>query len=149
MDRNPLPPPVPRRLRVRCRLREHRGLWRFVAAAVIVTAAVALVAYIYGHDPMTTADYPQCPSKRFTGYDCPGCGSTRALYALVHGRFADAWRYNALLFVLAPVLGLLLAAALLPPGNRLQRITASRPFTVALVAVMVLWTLARNIWWPL
>jgi len=35
---------------------------------------------------------------------CPGCGGTRALAALLHGRLAEAWGDNALLIVLLPVL---------------------------------------------
>ena len=34
-----------------------------------------------------------------TGLYCPGCGSTRALYALLHGRPGEALAMNPLLLV--------------------------------------------------
>ena len=40
---------------------------------------------------------------------CPACGSTRALAAFFHGRFGEAWAYNANVLVTAPLL-LVLAA---------------------------------------
>ena len=36
-----------------------------------------------------------CQFHQLTGLNCPGCGMTRALYALVHGNFAVAIRDNA------------------------------------------------------
>lgn len=30
---------------------------------------------------------------------CPGCGGTRAIIALLHGRVLEAFRYNALVVV--------------------------------------------------
>jgi hypothetical protein len=35
---------------------------------------------------------------------CPACGSTRALAAFFHGRFAAAWAFNRNVVVTAPVL---------------------------------------------
>jgi hypothetical protein len=40
---------------------------------------------------------------------CPACGSTRALEAFVHGRWAEAWAFNHNVVVTAPALLLLLA----------------------------------------
>ncbi len=37
-----------------------------------------------------------CPFARATGHACPGCGMTRALSALLHGRVPDAWSYHPL-----------------------------------------------------
>ncbi len=34
--------------------------------------------------------------------DCPGCGATRALSALLHGHLLDAFRLNALFVLLLP-----------------------------------------------
>jgi hypothetical protein len=35
---------------------------------------------------------------------CPGCGTTRALHALLNGRLTQALAYNALIFLVLPVL---------------------------------------------
>ena len=77
---------------------------RLLVAAAIASAAAVFACVLFFFDPMTSAFYPRCPSKLLTGYDCPGCGTTRALHALVHLDFGAALRYNAALFVLGPLL---------------------------------------------
>lgn len=37
-----------------------------------------------------------CPTKALLGIDCPGCGSMRMLYSLMHGDLLAAARFNAL-----------------------------------------------------
>ena len=66
------------------------------AAAVLTMVAVGGGLLVYSFDPTRTPFYPVCAFHRLTGLNCPGCGATRALYALLHGRWAVAWRDNAL-----------------------------------------------------
>ena len=35
-----------------------------------------------------------CQFRNVTGWDCPGCGLTRAFVSIAHGDFVAAWRYN-------------------------------------------------------
>ena len=35
-----------------------------------------------------------CMSKRYLGFDCPGCGLTRCFISLARGDLAAAWGYN-------------------------------------------------------
>ena len=37
-----------------------------------------------------------CPTKALLGIDCPGCGTLRMLYCLMHGDLSAAVRFNAL-----------------------------------------------------
>lgn len=36
-----------------------------------------------------------CPTKLLLGIDCPGCGSLRMVYSLLHGDLLAALRFNA------------------------------------------------------
>ncbi|MEX2324111.1 MAG: DUF2752 domain-containing protein [Nitriliruptoraceae bacterium] len=47
---------------------------------------------------------PGCPFRLVTGWDCPGCGATRAVAALTQGQVLHAVDHNALLVVLLPLL---------------------------------------------
>ena len=39
-----------------------------------------------------------CLFKRFTGYPCPTCGTTRGIISLLHGKYIEGWYYNPLVF---------------------------------------------------
>ena len=67
-------------------------------------AAFAGAPILFAYDPSVTAFYPRCVFHSLTGWQCPGCGTTRALHQLLHGHFRDAFRFNAMLFVFAPFL---------------------------------------------
>ncbi|MBZ0327696.1 MAG: DUF2752 domain-containing protein [Altibacter sp.] len=45
-----------------------------------------------------------CPFKFVTGYNCPGCGSQRALHQLAHGNIQTAFFLNPLLILSLPLL---------------------------------------------
>ncbi len=62
-----------------------------------ISLAGAAVVFIF--NPATHTFYPVCQFHRLTGLECPGCGATRAAYALLHGNLFAALRDNAL-FVL-------------------------------------------------
>jgi hypothetical protein len=47
--------------------------------------------------------YPQCPLHHYFGILCPGCGTTRALAALLHGNLNEALRLNTLTTLLLPI----------------------------------------------
>ncbi|HUC84572.1 MAG TPA: DUF2752 domain-containing protein [Candidatus Acidoferrales bacterium] len=76
------------------------------AAIVLAAVAAGIAAFVYCFNPSVHQFYPVCQFHRLTGLYCPGCGGTRALYALLHGDWTAAFRDNALL-----VAGLPLAAA--------------------------------------
>lgn len=65
---------------------------------------IAALTYLFFNDPNVPGHFPACPTKAILGVDCPGCGSTRALYALVHGDIARAADHNILLVIMVPFL---------------------------------------------
>jgi hypothetical protein len=60
--------------------------------------------FVYAVDPSRHAVYPQCLLYNTTGIYCAGCGATRAVYALLHGRVLDALHDNALFIAALPLL---------------------------------------------
>jgi len=61
-------------------------------------------AFLYAVDPTRHAVYPQCWLYHATGIYCAGCGATRAIHALLHGRVIDALHDNALFVTVLPLL---------------------------------------------
>lgn len=75
----------------------------FIILLIIILGAVYFV-----FDPLKSSFFPSCPFKSFTGLDCPGCGSQRAIHELMHLNFKKAFEYNALLVLSVPYLLLLI-----------------------------------------
>ena len=70
------------------------------AAVLLGATALGVGAIVFFFDPGTHAFYPVCLFHAVTGWNCPGCGMTRALYALLHGNVRLALKDNALFVVL-------------------------------------------------
>jgi len=45
-----------------------------------------------------------CLIKNISGYNCPGCGTTRAISAVLKGKFATAFSYNRFIIITFPLL---------------------------------------------
>src|ERR1700761_7382729 len=73
------------------------------AAVVLAAATAGVAAGVYFFNPSAYGFYPVCQFHQLTGLNCPGCGATRALYALLHGDILLALRDNALVLVLGAV----------------------------------------------
>jgi hypothetical protein len=71
----------------------------FFTAVVLTLAALGSGAVLFFFDPTQHGFYPICVFHKLTGWNCPGCGGTRAAYQLLHGHPLRALRDNAL-FVL-------------------------------------------------
>ncbi len=69
-----------------------------LCACALVAAALVLVRF----PPGSSSFYPRCPVFSWLHLYCPGCGGTRALAALLHGRMHEAMHWNALLIVSLP-----------------------------------------------
>lgn len=79
-----------------------RGLASPLATAV---AAVGAAATLLAFDPNEPGHYPTCPFLATTGLHCPGCGTLRAVHALLHGDVGRAVDLNLVTVVMLPVLG--------------------------------------------
>lgn len=118
-----------------------RPLGRVAALALGLFGLAAALVVLYRVDPAGSPYYPKCALHELTGWHCPGCGATRAAYALLHGRLAEALRYNPLIFVV------LAAVVIVLPWTAGRRFVARHVGWVAAVcAVLILaFGVARNI----
>src|SRR5271154_2781964 len=66
------------------------------AGVVLGATAIGVGAMVFFFNPSTHGFYPVCIFHSLTGLNCPGCGMTRSLYALLHGNFLLALKDNVL-----------------------------------------------------
>jgi|HubBroStandDraft_6_1064221.scaffolds.fasta_scaffold1858961_1 hypothetical protein len=123
-------------------LRRQRNVAHAALALALLLCAALLLA-----PPGRVSFYPFCPIHQYLGILCPGCGATRALAALLHGRLKEALRLNALFVLLLPVA---LAGALLSYRRALQPETFRWPqppaaALFATLAAAAIFTVARNL----
>ena len=106
----------------------------FFLYLALLAAACAVLLLV--DDPSRSGWLPECLFYKTTGYLCYGCGSTRALHALLHGHWLDSLRYNVLLVPTLIWLGTLFF---------IRDKTVFLRVLTAGVAVLALFTVARNI----
>jgi len=119
-------------------------LLMLAAAALTFAAAITL---LLRYPPGQYSFYPVCLIHQYFHFLCPGCGTTRALAALLHGQFIEALNLNALTTLLLPLLllhfvfynrHLLRTRMLIWPQ-------ISAPVAVGLMTVTIAFTILRNI----
>ncbi|WP_179581321.1 DUF2752 domain-containing protein [Tunturiibacter gelidoferens] len=78
-----------------------------VAAIVRTVVPLAIVGVVAGvlrrFPPAQYSFYPRCPIYEAFHLQCPGCGATRAVAALLQGRLNEAIHLNALITLLLPL----------------------------------------------
>jgi hypothetical protein len=114
----------------------------------VLALGVAAGSYIYAVDPNQPGGYPLCPTRAVFGVDCPGCGSLRAIHALLHGDVGRALDHNLLLMVTLPFL--LAYGAYAAYGAFFRPVRPIRvPLRVgmAFVAVAITYAVLRNLPW--
>jgi len=120
---------------------------QIVLTTSLVVAALLGVVALFLFDPARGVIYPVCLFHKFTGLNCPGCGSLRALHHLTHGEFVAALHCNPLLIAALPVLVL---TRILRQGGR-QAAPAgisrfARPVTAgAICAIVIVFGVLRNL----
>jgi hypothetical protein len=110
----------------------------FLIGLLFAPVAIAALVVLYRVDPSQSNCFPRCPLHEFTGLHCPGCGSTRAMHSLLHGRVAEALRCNPLLVVGLPCV-VLFSLWRYHVGH------GSRACALATLAIVMAYGVARNI----
>lgn len=119
---------------------------RSLLLVVAVLVMLVLGFIYYALDPSTSDAFPRCSFLSLTGYKCPGCGSQRAVHALLNGDVAGAFRFNALLMIAVPWMGLCLFAESRRTRNpRLYARLNPELLMWLFLALTLSWWLLRNI----
>lgn len=97
-------------------MRQERGLGKhtlfsrpcFWAGLGIFLAAIFGVTMVYSYDFLFVNIVPDCSFHAQTGYYCFGCGGTRSVDELLHGRLFESLRYHVVPMYLAALFMLFL-----------------------------------------
>jgi hypothetical protein len=122
---------------------------KIVFFCLVISIFVPLVI-IYGKlNPENSQLFPKCPFRILTSYECPGCGSQRAIHYLLNLKIGSAIQANALLVLSIPYVLLLFLAELLKPKSRfftrLYKILYSAKAIWTVFLIIVFWWFARNL----
>ena len=98
-------------------------------------------------DPAAHAFYPFCPLHRFTGLQCAGCGTLRALHQLSHGYVVEALHLNALTVLALPFLLWWLSRQLIDNLTNRKFSTTELPVWSiwTIFAILMAFTVIRNL----
>ena len=107
---------------------------------------IAVMLFYYFIDPSAPGFPIKCPSKLLTGYDCPSCGSQRALHALMHGDFVGAIKFNLFLVIGIPYLLLAIIAGYIrrPWAVWISRHVVTPLMAYIYIALFFAWWILRN-----
>lgn len=110
----------------------------------ILTAGAGVAATFLFVDPGETVLLPPCPFRALTGWLCPGCGSARALHALVHGHWIAALTANPLAVAAVP---LVVSDAALRARVHAGLLSSRTPATAiyAVLALVIAFGVVRNL----
>lgn len=76
-----------------------------IVSAFICVCSAMLAIYLILSSPFDSGFLLRCPTKWIlNGMNCPGCGTLRMFYSLMHGEFSKALSYNPAAFMLLPVM---------------------------------------------
>jgi len=89
----------------------------------IFAAALLFFVFIY-----------RCPIYAIFGFQCPGCGITRAYIAASQLNFSAAFSHHPLFFVAAPLVGYIVFR------NKLMKPLSGKTETAILIVVSILFT---------
>ena len=126
---------------------------QLATAATVWLGLAAGAIFLFFFNPALPSNqfFPKCPFRLLTGCQCPGCGSTRAFYQLLHLHPVAAFKLNPLTvltlpFIVYGFLGFTKSAITGKPQRRLF----IPPFYLWawLVLMLFFWVFRNTPWYP-
>jgi hypothetical protein len=129
-----------------------RGRQMMIAGGVWLSLA-AISVFLFFFNPASPANqfFPKCPFRMVTGFQCPGCGSTRACYHLLHLDLIAAFKLNPLMVLTLPfiIYGLLGYTKSALTGQPQRRVFIPPLYLWGwLVAMILFWIFRNTPWYP-
>ena len=114
---------------------------------------IAIAGFLFFFNPASPANqfFPKCPFRLLTGMQCPGCGSTRACYQLLHLHPVAAFKLNPLFMLTLPfiVYGFLGYTRSAISGRPQRRLFIPSFYLWSWLALMIFFWIFRNTpWYP-
>ena len=125
------------------------GAKKYIRLLFSGTVVLTLVLLYFFFDARHVKNFfPRCLFNEYTGYYCPGCGSQRAISALLHGDLSSALHCNLLMVLSLP---LMLYSALVFVLNTfrekkiVQHLFYSVGFVRSVFVIIVIFWILRNL----
>lgn len=135
------------------KITKRRRMKRLLILAAIIVAVLSLIVLYRNVNPVGTESskyMPKCVIKTLTGYDCPSCGSQRALHAMLNGEVKEAILLNPFIFLLLPYLVLLLLTTISKSrlALKIRPYVQNRKVAYIYIGFYFTWWIVRNMrWW--
>jgi hypothetical protein len=124
---------------------------RWAAPAASLLCIASALGYTIITDPANTeaGAAPSCLVKLTTGFDCPGCGGTRAAWYLMHGDVASAARHHLVFVFAVPFLlyAYVAWAANKAFGWKIPQLRVGPKAIAWFLAIWAVFTVLRNLPW--
>jgi len=122
-------------------------------AAFVWLGLAAGGIFLFLFNPTSPANqfFPRCPFLLVTGWQCPGCGSTRACYELLHLHPIAAFKFNPLMVLTLPfiVYGLMGFSRSVLTGQPHRRVFVPPLYLWAWLVLLIFFWIFRNTpWYP-
>lgn len=116
---------------------------------IISVAAIAIIAFLLTYllfDPTAYEIFPKCQFLAYTGLKCPGCGSQRAIHALLNGKLCEAMKFNAVFVLSLVIVAIYIYGEFIKIKHpAFYHAISSRTVIYSLAAIYIAWWILRNI----
>lgn len=104
----------------------------------LLSIGIVFLIIAYLGKPLNGPIIP-CIFNKITGLFCPGCGMTRAVHSMMHFEIGQALRYNFLIIIIPPFMGIYLFLHYKSADK------AAMIITYAMLIITISYGVARNL----